>query len=74
MRTLAGRAECGSRSVIGVWYQPAGAVLCFQCNYDCDFDADSLSTVLRAYLIEMLIGQGRKELVIWGDSGPPLSR
>jgi len=61
-------------SVIGGWYRPAGAVLCFQCNYDCDFDADSLSTVLRAYLIEMLIGQGRKELVIWGDSGPPLSR
>jgi hypothetical protein len=61
-------------SVIGGWYRPGGAVLCFQCNYDCDFDADSLSTVLRAYLIEMLIGQGRKELVIWGDTGPPLSR
>ena len=61
-------------SVIGGWYRPGGAVLCFQCNYDCEFDADSLSTVLRAYLIELLIGQSLKELVIWGDTGPPLSR
>jgi hypothetical protein len=61
-------------SVIGGWYRPGGAVLCFQCNYDCDFDGDSLSTVLRAYFIEQLIQQGLKELVIWGDTGPPLSR
>jgi hypothetical protein len=61
-------------SVIGGWYRPGGAVLCFQCNYDRDFDDQSLSTVLRAYLIELLIGQGLKELVIWGDTGPPLSR
>ena len=61
-------------SVIGGWYRPGGAVLCFQCNHDSKFDADSLSTVLRAYLIELLIGQGQKELVIWGDTGPPLSR
>jgi len=61
-------------SVIGGWYRPGGAVLCFQCNYDCEFDADSLSTVLRAYLIELLIRQSLKELVIWGDTGPPLSR
>ena len=49
-------------------------MLYFQCNHDCDFDSDSLSTVLRAYLIEFLIHQGLKELVIWGDTGPPLSR
>ena len=49
-------------------------MLCFQCNFDSDFDSDSLSIVLRAYLIELLIGQGMKELVIWGDTGPPLSR
>jgi len=61
-------------SVLGGWYRPEGAVLCFQCNHDSEFDADSLSTVLRAYLIELLIGQGMKELVIWGDTGPPLSR
>jgi hypothetical protein len=61
-------------SVLGGWYRPGGAVLCFQCNFDSDFDSDSLSIVLRAYLIELLIGQGMKELVIWGDTGPPLSR
>jgi len=61
-------------SVIGGWYRPGGAVLYFQCNHDCDFDTDSLSTVLRAYLIELLIRQGLKELVIWSDTGPPLSR
>ncbi|HET7108978.1 MAG TPA: hypothetical protein VFI38_19345 [Candidatus Acidoferrum sp.] len=61
-------------SVIGGWYRPGGALLCFQCNCDFDFEGDSLSTVLRAYLIEQLIQQGLKELVIWGDTGPPLSR
>jgi hypothetical protein len=61
-------------SVLGGWYRPGGAVLRFQCNHDRDFDGDSLSTVLRAYLIEHLIQQGLKELVIWGDTGPPLSR
>jgi hypothetical protein len=61
-------------SVLGGWYRPGGAVLRFQCNYDREFDSFSLSTVLRAYLIEHLIRQGLKELVIWGDTGPPLSR
>jgi hypothetical protein len=61
-------------SVLGGWYRPGGAVLRFQCNHDGDFDADSLSTVLRAYFIEHLIRQGLKELVIWGGTGPPLSR
>jgi hypothetical protein len=61
-------------SVLGGWYRPGGAVLRFQCNHDGDFEADSLSTVLRAYLIELLIHQGLKELVIWNGTGPPLSR
>jgi hypothetical protein len=61
-------------SVIGGWYKPGGAVLLFQCNNDRDFGRDSLSVVLRAYCIEHLILQGLKELVIWADTGPPLSR
>jgi hypothetical protein len=48
--------------------------LCFQSNNDCDFGPDSLSIVLRAYLIESLIGQSLEELVIWSDTRPPLSR
>jgi hypothetical protein len=61
-------------SVIGGWYRPRGAVLCFQCNNDSDFGLDSLSVVLRAYLIESLIAQGLDELVVWADTRPPLSR
>jgi hypothetical protein len=61
-------------SVIGGWYRPGGAVLCFQCNNDCNFGPDSLSIVLRAYLIESLIAQSLEELVIWADTRPPLSR
>jgi hypothetical protein len=61
-------------SVIGGWYRPRGGVLCFQSNNDCDFGPDSLSIVLRAYLIESLIGQSLEELVIWSDTRPPLSR
>jgi hypothetical protein len=61
-------------SVLGGWYRPDGAVLFFQCNNDRDYGADSLSVVLRGYCIEHLIGQGLKELVIWAETGPPLSR
>ena len=60
--------------MIGGWYKPDGAVLLFQCNNDRDCGRDSLSVVLRAYCIEHLILQGLKELVIWADTGPPLSR
>jgi len=60
--------------VIGGWYRPGGAVLCFQCNNERDFGPDSLSVVLRAYLIEFLIRQGLEELVIWHGTRPPLSR
>ena len=61
-------------SVIGGWYRPNGAVLCFQCNNERDYGPDSLSVVLRAYLIELLIRQRMEELVIWHDTRPPLSR
>ncbi len=61
-------------SVLGGWYKPRGAVFCFQYNNDQEFGQYSLSLVLRTYLIEHLIAQKLKELVIWGGSGPPLSR
>jgi hypothetical protein len=61
-------------SVIGGWYTNRAAVLCFQCNNERDFARDSLSVVLRAHLIDVLIRQGLDELVIWADTGPPLSR
>lgn len=61
-------------SVIGGWYRPDGAVLCFQYNNERDFGRDSLSTVLRSYLIELLIRKGLPQLVIWGGTKGPLSR
>jgi hypothetical protein len=61
-------------SVIGGWYRPDGAVLCFQYNNERDFGRDSLSVVLRSYLIELLIRKGLPQLVIWGGTKAPLSR
>jgi hypothetical protein len=61
-------------SVIGGWYRPRGGVLLFQHNNDRDFSSYSLSTVLRAYLIEMLIRQRLEELIVWAGTGQPLSR
>jgi len=60
--------------VIGGWYGPRGAVMRIQLNNERDFGSESLSIVLRGYLIELLIRQGLEELVIWSDTGPPLSR
>jgi hypothetical protein len=60
-------------SVIGGWYRPGGAVICVQCNNEKDFGPDSLCTVIRAYLIELLIRQGLSELVFWYGTGAPLS-
>lgn len=59
--------------VCGV-YRPAAGVLILQLNNDRDFPKDSLSVVMRAYLIESLIRQGMKELVIWSGTAAPLSR
>jgi hypothetical protein len=61
-------------SVLGGCYTPGGALLIFQCNNEENFGHDSLSIVLRAYLIELLIRKGLKEFVIWAGTAPPLSR
>ena len=61
-------------SVIGGVYRPCAAVLLFQLNRDLEFPRDSLSVVLRGYLIESLIQQGMKEFIIWAGTAPPLSR
>jgi hypothetical protein len=61
-------------SVMSGVYRPTAGVLLLQLNNDRDFPRDSLSVVLRAYLIESLIRQGMKEFIIWAGTGPPLSR
>ncbi|MGD1097354.1 MAG: hypothetical protein ABSB35_35885 [Bryobacteraceae bacterium] len=61
-------------SVICGAYSSAAGVLYTQLNNDRDFPRDSLSVVLRAYLIESLIRRGMKQFVILGGTAPPLNR
>jgi hypothetical protein len=61
-------------SIIGGVYRPAAGVLLLQLNNDREFPRASLSVVLRGYLIESLIHEGRKEFIIWGGTGGPLFR
>jgi hypothetical protein len=61
-------------SIICGAYRPTAAVLLLQLNNDRNFPRDSLSMVLRGYMIESLIHQGMKEFIIWPGTAPPLSR
>jgi len=61
-------------SIIGGVYRPGAGVLLLQLNNDREFPRASLSVVLRGYLIESLIHEGRKEFIIWGGTGGPLFR
>jgi hypothetical protein len=60
--------------VIGGVYRPCVGLLLLQLSNDRSFSRDSLSVVLRGYLIESLIRQGIRSFAIWGGTGPPLSR
>jgi hypothetical protein len=60
-------------SLAGGWYVGDCAFLDLQLN-DCTCRRESLSLVLRSYLIERLINRGTiRELVFWSGSSPPLS-
>ena len=61
-------------SVIGGVFTPETGVLLAQMNNDLDFPRESLSVVLRGYLIESLIRLGKREFIIWAGTAPPLSR
>jgi hypothetical protein len=56
----------------GGWYAGDRAVLNMQLN-DRACARESVSVVLRSYLIEHLIGRGIRELVFWAGTSPPLS-
>jgi hypothetical protein len=60
--------------IIGGVYRPGAGVLLLQLSNDSKFPRDSLSVVLRGYLIETLIRRGIRLLTIWGGTAPPLSR
>ena len=59
-------------SLAGGWYVGDRAIINLQLN-DRRFGRDSLSLVLRSYLIETLIKQGVRELVFWVGACGPLS-
>lgn len=60
--------------IIGGVYRHGAGVLLLQLSNDRKFRRDSLSVVLRGYLIETLIRRGMKLFTIWGGTSPPLSR
>jgi hypothetical protein len=60
--------------IIGGVYRPGAGVLLLHLSNDRNFPRDSLSVVLRGYLIENLIRRGARLFTIWGGTGPPLSR
>jgi hypothetical protein len=59
-------------AVAGGVFRHDGAMMFFQLNNDLEFEKDSLSLVLRAYLIEALIERGARELLFWAGVGGPL--
>jgi hypothetical protein len=58
-------------SVLGGWHEPDKSTVFVQLNDDRDYPKMSLSVVLRAYLIEELIGQGVRKLLFWAGMGEP---
>ncbi|MGH9599753.1 MAG: hypothetical protein ACRD27_07790 [Terracidiphilus sp.] len=84
-RSLAMTAEMPSRlliglrrgsgewmSLAGLWYTGDRALMALQMN-DCSFARESVSLVLRSYLIEHLINRGIGELVFVDGVSTPLS-
>jgi len=73
-RLLIGLRQRGGEwiSLAGGWYVDGRAVLVLQLN-DRTRSRESVSLVLRSYLIEQLINRGIRELVFWAGSSPPLS-
>jgi len=61
-------------SIICGVYRPAAGMILMQLNNDREFPKESLSVVLRGYVIESLINQGMKTLDFWASTTRPLSR
>jgi len=59
-------------SLAGGWYAGDRVVLNMQLN-DRACGRESVSLVLRSYLLEQLINRGIREVVFWGGTSAPLS-
>ena len=61
-------------SIVGGWYESDSLVFFFQMNDDTGHAEDSLSLVMRAYVIENMIAQNIRTLRFWAGIGAPLRR
>jgi hypothetical protein len=61
-------------SIAGGWCDRGRATLLFQMNNDREHHRDSVSQVLRSYLIEDLIARGICDMVFWAGTSAPLAR
>ena len=69
------RAQSGEwLAVLAGWYNHDQATVVFQMNRDQEHRSDSLSVVLRGYLIESLIERGFKSIVFVRGVSEPLNR
>ena len=73
-RVLVGLRRKGGEwiGLAGGWHIGDRTILLAQLN-DRDSGRASISTLLRSYLIEALIGRGTRELIFWANSSDPLS-
>jgi hypothetical protein len=73
-RMLVGLRKKGGQwiSLASGWFTGARAIMNMQLN-DRTYTQESVSLVLRSYLIESLINRGCRELVFWAGTSPPLS-
>ncbi len=60
--------------IIGGWYEADSAIVFFQMNNDHEYGKNSLSIVLRGYLIEQSIGRAVSRILFWAGIVPPLDR
>jgi len=60
--------------VVAGWYGPGQTMLLFQLQNDLGFQKDSLSVVLRGYLIKALIRKQIREIAFLNDVAGPLAR
>jgi hypothetical protein len=60
--------------ILGGWYEADRVTVFCQMNNDLEHVADSLSVVLRGYLVESLIEENIRSLFFWDGAGGPLGR
>jgi hypothetical protein len=66
--------NCEWLSLAGGWCENGRATLLFQMNNDREYHRDSVSQVLRSYLIEELIARRTHDLIFWAGTSAPLAR